>query len=200
MADTARRFTYQLKLTEVLSAANDHKTSGNENFKKQNYSSALRQYSAGLKKLDGCEALAVDIQACLDAAGPDPENAGELETLLSELGELCVACASNATQCSPPRRPYDDDDSRLARGAAAGNLKLKRFKDAVATAKRALKAAPSNAKALFRLGFAYEKLKKWPEAEKASAAAPRAPRAREKTSRRRAGTSARTRRIRKTRR
>ena len=69
-------FAYQLELTEMLSAAAEHKVDGNARFKRQDYSSAQRQYTAALKGLASKGDLEADVAHYL--ATRDPPNAEEL--------------------------------------------------------------------------------------------------------------------------
>ena len=134
----------QLALTERLSGAAEHKTDGNARFKKQDYSSALRQYKAALKGLAGRGDLEKEVEACL--AAQDASRVEDLRVLLEEYRSLRCDCNLNAAACT---------------------LKTKDFTTAADHCRAVLKAQPSNKKALFRLGQAYHALGKLSQAEDA---------------------------------
>ena len=137
-------FAYQLELTEMLSAAAEHKVDGNARFKRQDYSSAQRQYTAALKGLACKGDLETDVARCL--ATRDPPNAEELAIMVEELAALRGDCHVNAAACL---------------------LKLKDFESAATHCEDALTIKPDHKKALFRLGLAYEALDRLKEAEAA---------------------------------
>lgn len=137
-------FAYQLKLTEILAAAAEHKASGNGNFAKKNFSSAHRQYAAALKKLGAAAGVEADVAACFERG--DAPNAAELKTLTAECATLRSDCAANDAAC---------------------HLRLKDYRGAVAACRIALASNAAHPKALFRLGCAYEKLEKFADARKA---------------------------------
>ncbi|KAJ1557919.1 Ribosomal biogenesis protein las1l [Nowakowskiella sp. JEL0078] len=128
MAETT---TKTLTTLEKLENAKIKKTEGNELFKHQEYSKAIRLYHEAILFLRGLDSSKIDgIGAMASAGSSTPKIPQEV---LDEIKLNLVACYSNLAACQ---------------------LKLSNWTGAERNSSEALKQDPENAKALFRRGQA----------------------------------------------